>query len=358
MYYVGQILVNKSPRLLCEYAQDERMTNAYIEGKDLYATIASSIYHNDYWDNMEHRQDGTYNPQGAERRTGIKSVLLGLLYGRGPASIAEQIGCSVQEAQGIINNFYKTFPKVKKWMDDTVAFAKQNGYVEDFWGRKRRLPDIQLPRFTVTDIKNSNSQFNPLLECKALVSNVINPNVEKYKQKMSNCTQVSQIKNLKAQAKAEGIEIVTNDGKISQAERQSINSRVQGGAATMTKRAMNNIYKSEELKQLGFRLLLQVHDEVIGECPKENVNEVCELLTTIMKSAAKPEVKIPFKCDAAVTNVWYEDTYGGQLEKETVKLMEKGVSLENAKQKVFSEHTELTPEQFEYLFTTYVNIDN
>ena len=77
MYYVVQTLVNKNPRLLCEYAKDERMTNAYIEDKDLYATIASSIYHNNYEDNLEHRQDGTYNPQGAERRTGIKSVLLG-----------------------------------------------------------------------------------------------------------------------------------------------------------------------------------------------------------------------------------------------------------------------------------------
>lgn len=333
---------------------DERMIEAYKTGKDLYATIASNIYHNDYWDNMEYNKDGIYNPQGAERRTGVKSVLLGLLYGRGSASIAEQIGSSVQEAQSIINNFYNTFPKVKKWMDDTINFARQYGYVEDFWGRKRRLPDIQLPRFTVTDLKNSNTQFNPLLNCKGLISNNINPNVKKYEQQMLTCTQISQIKKIKEQAKIEGIEITTYEGKISQAERQSINARVQGGAATMTKRAMINVYKNKELYELGFRLLLQVHDEIIGECPKENVQRVSELLTSIMKTAAQPEVQIPFKCDAAITKVWYEDTYAGQLKKEIKKLTDNNVSFQEAEQQTLDNHSEITQEQFNYLVQTYI----
>lgn len=53
------------------------MLNAYKNKKDLYATIASGVYHNDYWDNMEHRQDGTANPEGKKRRSNCKSLLLG-----------------------------------------------------------------------------------------------------------------------------------------------------------------------------------------------------------------------------------------------------------------------------------------
>ena len=88
------------------------MIGAYKEGKDLYATIASGVYKNDYWDNMEHHQDGSPNPSGKKRRTNCKSILLGLMYGRGPASIADQIGASVQEANKIIEDFYNGFPRV------------------------------------------------------------------------------------------------------------------------------------------------------------------------------------------------------------------------------------------------------
>ena len=65
------------------------MNAAYANNKDLYATIAASIYHNDYWDNMEFKQDGSPNPDGEKRRSICKNVLLGLMYGRGANSIAD-----------------------------------------------------------------------------------------------------------------------------------------------------------------------------------------------------------------------------------------------------------------------------
>ena len=74
---MGRIFHSRNPRLLAEYAQDDNMINAYKEGKDLYATIASGVYHNDYWDNMEHHQDGSPNPSGKKRRSNCKSILLG-----------------------------------------------------------------------------------------------------------------------------------------------------------------------------------------------------------------------------------------------------------------------------------------
>ena len=124
------------------YSQDPEMIGAYKAGKDLYATIASGVYKNGYWDNMEHHEDGSPNPEGKKRRSNCKAVLLGIMYGRGASSIAEQLGCSTQEAQNIVDNFFKGFPGVKKWIDKTEADAKVNGYVEDLWGRRRRLPDI------------------------------------------------------------------------------------------------------------------------------------------------------------------------------------------------------------------------
>ena len=101
------------------------MINAYKQGKDLYATIAMGVYHNDYWDNMEHHEDGTPNPEGKKRRSNCKKLLLGILYGMGPASIAVSINGTIEEAQSIIDGFYNAFPTVKNWMDKTRENAKK-----------------------------------------------------------------------------------------------------------------------------------------------------------------------------------------------------------------------------------------
>lgn len=304
---IGSDFSQQEPRLLAEYAQDDNMIGAYKAGKDLYATIASGVYHNDYWDNMEHHQDGSPNPSGKKRRGNCKSILLGLMYGRGPASIAEQIGASVGEANKIIQDFYNGFPRVKEWMDKTVADCKVNGYVEDFWGRRRRLPDIQLPQFSIVDKNESKNavDINPLLGSKGLVTKTANPKVEAYRQELLSAQGFKQVAAIKGRALQDKIEIHDNGGFIAQAERQSVNARVQGGAASMSKWAMIKVYRSKELRELGFKMLLQVHDELIGECPVENIDRVSELLTSIMKDAAKPVVQIPFKCDADVSPSWY-----------------------------------------------------
>ena len=74
---VGSDFSQQEPRLLSQYSQDKNMINAYKEGKDLYATIAMGVYHNGYWDNMEHFEDGSPNPEGKKRRGSCKSLLLG-----------------------------------------------------------------------------------------------------------------------------------------------------------------------------------------------------------------------------------------------------------------------------------------
>lgn len=328
-------------------ADDDKMTAAYKEGKDLYATIAQGIYKNDYWDNMEHYEDGTPNPSGKKRRSNCKSILLGIMYGRGAASIAEQIGESYQEAQKIIDDFYQSFPKVRIWTDKTQEDAKKNGYVEDFWGRRRRLPDIQLPKYTITD-KNSksNSDVNPLLFCSGIVKKTENPLISKYKTELENARGWQQVRKIKEEAAKNNIDIRDNGMFISQAERQATNSRIQGSAATMSKLAMIQVYNNKELHDLGFRILLQVHDELIGECPKENAKKVGEILSNVMKHCAEPEVTIPFKCDVYYVSRWYEDDYGDKLREEYKKLKD-DISVLNIKDELLKTHPELSEEQLD-----------
>lgn len=340
---VGADFSQQEPRLLCQYSQDENMTNAYMNGKDLYATIASGVYKNDYWDNMEHREDGTPNPEGKKRRSNCKSLLLGIMYGRGAASIADQIGSSLEEAQKIVDDFYKSFPKVKEWVTKTEEDAKVNGYVEDLWGRRRRLPDIQLPKYTIK-CDSISTTFNPLLYTEGKYNSNNQNLISKYSKKLESIKSRKEYQSLKSQALSEGVTIIDNGGFISQAQRQCVNSRVQGGAASMSKLAMRKVFDNQELRDLGFKILLQIHDELIGECPVENSEKVAEILTYVMKESAKPVVQIPFKCDATIEERWYWTDYCDYLKSQFDKLC-KSKEKEVAINELYSEHHELTYEQ-------------
>jgi DNA polymerase I-like protein with 3'-5' exonuclease and polymerase domains len=327
------------------------MINAYKQGKDLYATIASGVYNNDYWDNMEFTDETktVANPAGKKRRSSVKSLLLGIMYGRGVASIAEQIGSSTKEAQKIVDDFYNGFPKVKQWVTETEEFAKTNGYVEDLWGRRRRLPDIQLPlyevRFKDNKLNQSSSNFNPLLYSKGLVQKEKSPLIDKYEKMIYKCKRRDEVKKITDQALRDGIVIKNNGGFISQAERQCVNARVQGGAATMSKKAMINVYHDEELKRLGFKLMLAVHDELIGECPLENAEAVADRLCNIMKVAALPECTVPFKCDPTIEPVWYYTDYSDNVKEYYKKLLSSGLTEQEAFETLAKDKCECTEEQ-------------
>lgn len=342
---VGSDFSQQEPRLLSGYSQDENMINAYRQGKDLYATIASKIYHNDYWDNMEHTEDGAANPEGKKRRSSVKGLLLGIMYGMGPASLASTIKGTIQDAQKIIDDFYREFPKVKRWIDKTNENAKINGFVEDMWGRRRRLPDIQKPKFVIDDGSGGNAlNFNPILGSLGIIKKEVNPKVAKYEERLNGARSLRDINQIKDEARKEGISIVDNGGFISRAERQCVNARVQGGAATMSKRAMINVYRDDELKRLGFRLMLAVHDELIGECPAENSQAVADRLCDIMKVAALPECQVPFKCDPTIESVWYETDYSDVIREEYRSDL-KAMDEVTAFNKLCEIHCECTQEQ-------------
>lgn len=345
---VGSDFSAQEPRLLAHYSKDENMITAFKECRDIYASIGVFVYDNDYWDNMEFT-DSTKtvkNVEGAKRRSACKQIILGLMYGRGVESVAEQIGKSKKEAEEIINKFFDNFPNVKKWIDDTNNNAKKNGYVEDYYGRRRRLPDLFLPKYEVTLKGKSNSltKFNPLLGSKLLITGKTSPLIEKYENKINNMTERRGIKNLIEQASKEGVIIKDNSNKIAQAERQCVNARVQGGAATMSKKAMMRVHNDKILNELGFRLLIAVHDELIGECPEENADKAAERLSEVMISAAAEDVIVPMSCDADISSVWYEESYNAEIKKEYNNLL-KTLDKESAKNVIIENHIETLPEK-------------
>ena len=247
----------QEPRILSQFSQDDNMINAYKSGKDLYATIAMGVYHNKYEDNLECYPDGTLNPEGKKRRSNCKSLLLGIMYGRGTASIAEQIKGTVEEAQEIVDNFYKSFPEVKKWIQESEEFAKKTGYVSDLWGRRRRLPDILLPQYTIRykDKNMANGDFNPFIGCQNRTTS--DKLIKEYENKLSKIKGRKQYDAIKNEALGNGIEIINNGGFISQAQRQCVNARIQGSAASMTKKAMIKIYKD-------YRIMSEL-DEILND---------------------------------------------------------------------------------------------
>jgi len=357
--FVGGDFSSQEPRLTAHYSQDENMLKAYEEDKDLYAVIAQSMYNNNYEDNLEFYSSGTkliiegkevitgkkthQNKVGKERRVQAKSVLLGLLYGRGAKSIGEQINKTAKEGQEIIDRFYRSFPKVKKWIDSVYEHVKTTGYVEDFYGRRRRLPDILLQPYVVEVLNKDNGEvnlenFNPFLGCENKSDN--DKLINEYLALTKNIRSYKDFEELRLVAENEGIKIQANTNKIAQAERQSVNAIVQGGAATLTKMAMLNIHRDPVLKELGFKMLLTVHDELMGECPKENAEEVAERLSKVMADTAKPYMKVPMKCDTYIVSHWYADEMTASLQAEYKKLTAK-MSDEKAFKVLCDNHTEL-----------------
>ena len=296
----------QEPRLLAHLSKDKNLMQAYLEGKDIYAWAGALTYHVSYEDCKEFRPDGTKNPEGKKRRAAMKSVILGIMYDRGVASVADQLGIAKKEAQKIIDAFFGAFPDVKKFIDKTKVDAALYGFVETVWGRKRRLPDMKLEPYEFTFEAGRSKNFDPLFDDEEdEVTTTLDPNIrEQFLTQLMNCRGWKDKEQIKARAKAEGVIIKDNGGFIAEAKRQCVNARIQGSAADLTKLAMIAVGTNEELLRLDYSLLLTVHDELIGECPIKNAKRCSELVSQIMIDAAS-ELSLPMSCDISITREWY-----------------------------------------------------
>ena len=298
----------QEPRCMAAMCGDPLMLEAYRNNKDLYASIASLAFNKSYEDCLEFYLDENgkktekVNKEGKARRDSAKSILLGILYGRGLNSVAEQLNVSKQKAQEIHDKIFKGFPAIKKFEDDTIHMAQTEGFVTTYWGRKRRLPEMQLDEFEF-NWKPGYGDIDPLSFDTEMNTEVPEKLVRKYLTKLGKAWGKEKAKVV-AEAKEEGIIITDNGGKIADATRQCVNSRIQGSAADLSKMAGILLYRSKELRDLGFRLLVPIHDEYLAECPIENAKRCKELFAKLMCDAAV-DLGIPIKCDVTVTDRWY-----------------------------------------------------
>jgi DNA polymerase I len=217
-------------RIVAAISGDEAMITAFKENKDIHTATAAKVY------NVEEK-DVTF-----EMRRAAKAVNFGIIYGQSAFGLAENIGVSRTEAKTIIDNYFTQYPAIKKYMDRSINFAKEHGYVETVMGRKRWLKDIYSANFTVRGY----------------------------------------------------------------AERNAINMPIQGTAADMIKLAMISIHRELEKQDLRTRMILQVHDELVFDVPLGEVDAARALIKTCMESAMKLPHDVPANVETGVGGNWLE----------------------------------------------------
>jgi DNA polymerase I-like protein with 3'-5' exonuclease and polymerase domains len=301
---ISSDLSQQEPRLLAAMSRDENMLKIYQEGKDTYSAVAAIAYALPYEECREFRPDGTTNKAGKDRRSACKAIVLGIMYDKGVKAIAEDLHITKAKAQEVYDAVLHAFPKLKTFRQESLQHAKEYGYVTTITGRKRRLPDLLLPPYEV--YYDVNAGFD-VLNFDTKVEERQVPALEKNKWiRIMQNTRWSSDRGLAiAQAKEQGIVIRDNGGFIAKAEREVVNSRIQGSAADQTKTAMIQIANDPQLREWGSKLLLTLHDEVIVQAPVKNAKLVGERVKDIMEHCFDDYMlPVPSKCDLAYMYKW------------------------------------------------------
>ena len=384
---VGSDYSAQEPRLTAFLSQDPAMIDAYKQGKDLYCVIAQGMYNNNYEDNLEFYPEGTeieldgkkiicgkkthLHKAGKERRASAKTMLLAATYGMSGKTAGIRMGKDKKAGEELLNNFFSSFPEVKKTIEASKESLRKTGYVEDWAGRRRHLPDYFLPPYEVVMKKQSenDADFNPFLGCANRTTKdpkqtewegkikeaVAKSNAYQYKtnpdfkgnDEMSNV----KFRNLAKEALKEGVILKANTGRRAQAERQCFNARIQGGAASLTKLAMVNIENDPELNRYDAHLIITVHDEVLVECPALYADEVEKRLPQVMIDTAKPYINVPMSCDPYNVDHWYAEEAAVLIEEE-FKHLEENKTRDEAFEALYKNHPEFTKES---MYNTIVN---
>ena len=203
-------------RIIAGLSKDESMINAFTIGRDIHTETASKIFHV----NLEE--------VSREMRSKAKMVNFGIIYGISAFGLSQRLGLKRTEAKEIIDNYFLEFPKIKQYMDSTISFAKENGYVETIFKRKRFLPNISSGNATMRGFD----------------------------------------------------------------ERNAINAPIQGSAADIIKLAMVNIHKKMLIQKMESKLLLQVHDELVLDMVKEEQKDLEKLVREEMMESVKFNVPL------------------------------------------------------------------
>ena len=217
-------------RIVAAISGDVNMVQAFKDNKDIHTATAARVYN-----------VAEADVTGAMRRA-AKAVNFGIIYGQSAFGLAENIGVSRTEAKTIIDNYFSQYPSIKQYMDRSINFAKEHGYVETVMGRKRWLKDIYSANFTVRGY----------------------------------------------------------------AERNAINMPIQGTAADMIKLAMIAVHKEFEQQKLRSRMILQVHDELVFDVWHSELEIVKPIVKQCMESAMVLPHGVPLNVETGSGNNWLE----------------------------------------------------
>ena len=215
-------------RVLAHIADDETMQEAFRSGQDIHTVTASQVF------------DVAPEAVTALQRRNAKAVNFGIVYGISEFSLAEDIGVSRYEAKEYIENYLANYHGVRAYMKDVVVKARELGYTQTLYGRKRYIPEL------------TSSNFN------------------------------------------------IRQG----AERIALNTPIQGTAADLIKLAMIRVYQALKDHYPEATLLLQVHDELIIECPEGIAPAVAELISKEMEQVAS--LNVPLIAEAKWGSSWYD----------------------------------------------------
>lgn len=318
---LGSDFSQQEPKLTAFVGDIKEMCEGFAHGKDAYALIASVSFNMPYEKCLEfHPDTHEYQTDGKARRSEAKSILLGVLYGRSIPSIADQLygkrddmtdDQKQKAAQKVFDAVMNAFPGLRNLMINTQNHASQYGYTETILGRRRHLPDMQLPEFEFKAMKGYvNPDVDPLdvntLENRDEIPKHV---VDDLKKEFSKYKYYGQIaKRTKQLYEEEHIRVINNRPKINDATRQCVNSVVQGSAADLTKMAILNLCNNKRWQEIGGRLLVPVHDELITEVPEQYAEEGAKILSDCMCGAAS-FMPFPITCDVETSYRWYGMEY-------------------------------------------------
>lgn len=249
-------------RLLAHITQCKTMIEAFREGGDFHSRTAMGMY--DYvaadvangsvlleWDSAA--AGGKKPPvpllkdKYALERKNAKILNFSIAYGKTPYGLSKDFGVSRKEAAETLEKWYADRQEVRTWQENAIQTARLFGYTRTLMGRYRRLPD-------------------------AMLSN-----------------------NSLAAKKAKA-----------HAERAAINTPIQGAAADVVMQAMLQIHKNARLRELGWEMVCQIHDEIIVEGPEETVPEALELVVHLMENPFEKPLSVALEVDANVDDSWYK----------------------------------------------------
>lgn len=310
----------QEPKLTAFCSSDKKMIEAFQQGRDIYATVAALAFNMPYEKCLEfHPETGEYQPDGKARRGEAKTIVLGINYGRSVVTIADQLfgtneSMSQEEkvaaAQKVYDSVLNAFPYLRTFMVSSENHVKEFGYTETILGRRRHLPAMQLPEFEFKAMKTYvNPDVDPLdintLKDRSTIPDRI---VKQLQKEFAGYKYFGQIARRTRELYEEGIRVINNRQKITDASRQVVNSIIQGSAADQTKMAILELEHNEDWKRIGGRLLVPVHDELIAEVPLQYWKEGGEILSKCMCDAAS-FLPFPSKCDVTTSLRWYGIEY-------------------------------------------------